>query len=114
MIFNPDPALGVAPISKIAIIASLSIIGVLIGGFIAAKSNKEFKIKKGTTKTYFFYFVGGILVMLFALLLGACPYRAALRLGCGDLVAGIGIVSMAMGIWVGCLILLKKTEGEDF
>jgi hypothetical protein len=94
------------------VIASLAIVGVLIGGFLSAKVNKEFKLKKGSILSYLLYFVGGVAVMIFALLLGACPYRAALRLGYGDLVAGIGILAMALGVWIGGIILLKKAEKE--
>lgn len=112
MLFTPTPLLGMAPISSASVIASLSIVGVLIGGFISAKVNKEFKFKKGSILSYLLYFVGGVAVMIFALLLGACPYRAALRLGYGDLVAGIGILAMALGVWVGGIILLKKAEKE--
>ena len=112
MLFTPTPLLGMAPISSASVIASLAIVGVLIGGFISAKVNKEFKVKKGSIFSYLLYFVGGIAVMIFALLLGACPYRAALRLGYGDLVAGIGILAMALGVWIGGIILLKKAEKE--
>ncbi|TFG00494.1 MAG: hypothetical protein EU542_08025, partial [Promethearchaeota archaeon] len=62
--------LGLAPIASLAILPVLSILGVFIGGFAAARSNKEFKIKKSPPLTYVLYFLGGILVLCFALLLG--------------------------------------------
>jgi hypothetical protein len=96
--------LGLAPIS--AATPVLTIIGVIIGGYIAATKNKEFKIKKSKPFIYLLYFLGGIAVLNFALLLGACPYRAALRFSYGDLVALIGILSIAGGVAVGVLILL--------
>lgn len=102
--------LGLAPIASLAILPVLSIVGVFIGGFAAAKRNKEFKIKKSPPLTYLIYFLGGILVLCFALLLGDCPYRAALRFGYGDLVALIGIFSMAGGVFVGVQLLLYKME----
>lgn len=104
--------LGVAPISQKAILPSLSIIGVMIGAFIAAKSNKEFKVKKGNWKSYLFYFVGGILVLVFALLVGGCPYRNALRMAYGDLVALIGILAMVLGVFVGVKIILAQMEKQ--
>jgi len=100
--FNPD--LGLAPIS--AITPALTIVGVILGGYIAAMKNKEFKIKKTKPLIYFLYFLGGIAVLNFALLLGACPYRAALRFAYGDIVALIGIFSIAGGVAIGVLILL--------
>ena len=111
-LFTPAQPLGLAPISSASIVAALSIVGVLIGGFVSAKVNNELKIKKGDALSYLWYFLGGVAVMIFALLLGACPYREALRLGYGDLMAGIGILAMMLGIWIGGTILMKKAEKE--
>lgn len=96
--------LGLAPIS--AVTPVLTIIGVLIGGYIAAIRKKEFKIKKGSILSYILYFFGGIAVLNFALLVGACPYRLALRFAYGDLVALIGVLSIGGGGAVGSSILL--------
>ncbi|MHA1248640.1 MAG: YeeE/YedE thiosulfate transporter family protein [Candidatus Helarchaeota archaeon] len=105
--------LGLAPISNLAIFPMLTMVGVFIGGFAAAKINKEFKIKKSSPLVYFLYLGGGILVICFALLLGGCPYRAALRFAYGDMIALIGILAMAGGIFTGVQILLKKMEKEE-
>lgn len=104
--------LAVAPFSKNAYLPTLSIVGVMIGAFAAAKANKEFKVKKASISTYLLYFLGGILVLIFALLLGACPYRAALRFAYGDMVAFIGILAIAAGVYVGVLIVKKRLEKE--
>jgi len=98
-------SLGVAGIS--ATVAVLTVLGVIFGGYIAASKNKEFRIKKAQPSTYILYLIGGIAVMNFALLLGACPYRAALRFAYGDLVALIGILSIASGVGIGVIILLQ-------
>ena len=106
--------LGLAPISAASILPILSIVGVLIGAFIAAWKNKEYKLKKSSPLIYFLYTIGGVAVICLALLLGGCPYRAALRFGYGDLVALIGIISMAGGVAVGVSLLLyqmKKSGG---
>ncbi len=97
-------SLGLAPIS--AATPVLTIIGVIFGGYIAANRKKEFKIKKGSILSYALYFIGGIAVLNFALLVGACPYRLALRFAYGDLVALIGMLSIAGGVAVGVSILL--------
>jgi len=97
-------SLGIAPFS--ATTPVLTIIGVLIGGYIAAKRKKEFRLKKGSLLSYILYFIGGIAVINFALLVGACPYRLALRFAYGDLIALIGIVSIAGGVAVGVALLL--------
>ncbi|MBD3254605.1 MAG: YeeE/YedE family protein [Candidatus Lokiarchaeota archaeon] len=102
--------LGLAPISAAAILPILSIIGVLIGGYLAASRNKEFKVKKSPPLTYGLYLLGGIGVICLALLLGGCPYRAALRFAYGDLIALIGIISMAGGVAVGVYLLLYRMK----
>ena len=110
---NPDPPIvGLAPLSKNAVFAVLTVVGVMIGSFVAAKTNKEFKIKTSTNGTYFLYFLGGVVVLILALLLGGCPYRAALRFGYGDIVALIGILAMTLGVFVGVKIILKRMEKQ--
>jgi hypothetical protein len=104
--------LTVAPISAASITASLTMVGVIIGAFVSSKINKEFKIKKSKPVEYLFYTLGGIIVMIFGLLVGACPYRLALRTGYGDLVALIAILAMAAGVFVGVLIVQMKMKKE--
>ncbi len=110
-------SLVVAPFSAAAFAPALSIIGVMIGAFIAAKTNKEFRLKKASFKGGLLYFFSGILVLIFALLLGGCPYRAALRFAYGDMVAFIGILAIALGVFVGTRIVLlqmkKQIEEEE-
>ncbi len=104
--------LTVAPISAASITASLAMVGVVIGAVVSSKINKEFKIKKAKPLEYVIYTIGGIIVMIFALLVGACPYRLALRLGYGDLIALIGILAMAVGVFIGILIVQMKMKKE--
>jgi hypothetical protein len=104
--------LGLATISIVTPV--LTIIGVIIGGYIAATKNKEFRVKKAKPVIYLLYFLGGIASLNFALLLGACPYRAALRFAYGDLIALIGILSIAGGVAVGVLTLLFIMKRRDF
>ncbi|HJJ89155.1 MAG TPA: YeeE/YedE thiosulfate transporter family protein [Methanocorpusculum sp.] len=103
-----------APFSKNAVVAGylpvLTIIGVLIGASIAAHIYKEFRIKKSSAKEYVLYGIGGILFMIFSLCMGACPYRLALRIGYGDLVAIFGLVAIIIGICIGIKIALKRIE----
>lgn len=104
--------LGLAPVSMVTPV--LTIIGVIIGGYIAATRNKEFKVKKAKPIIYLLYFLGGIAVLNLALLLGACPYRAALRFAYGDLIALIGLLSIAGGVAVGVLLLLFIMKRRGF
>ena len=50
--------------------------------------------------------------MICALLMGACPYRIALRIGYGDMVALIGLVAIIIGVFIGVKIALKKMGGK--
>lgn len=99
-----------APISVNAVLPVLTILGVLIGAVLAAKFYKEFRVKKGDIKSYAAYGVGGALFMIFALMMGACPYRLALRIGYGDLIAVIGLVAIIIGVFIGVKIALKRME----
>ncbi|HWQ65234.1 MAG TPA: YeeE/YedE thiosulfate transporter family protein [Methanospirillum sp.] len=102
---------GVAAVSKAAILPVMSMVGVLIGGFIAAKMSGEFRVKKALLKDGIVYFIGGVLLMQFGLLLGACPYRAALRLAYGEIIALIGIIGIIIGIWISLAMIMRSSEG---
>jgi hypothetical protein len=101
-----------APISVNAVLPVMTIIGVLLGAVLAAKCYKEFRIKKGDLKSYASYGIGGFLFMVFALMMGACPYRLALRIGYGDAIAVIGLVAIVIGVFIGVKLALKKMEGK--
>ena len=105
--------LALAPISANAILPVMSVAGILIGAFISAKANREHKIKRGDIRSYLIYFMGGFLVLQFAMIFGGCPYRAALRTGYGDFTALIFIITMALGVVVGTLHMLKQAEKEE-
>ncbi len=108
--------LSLAPFSANAVAAGtlpvLTIIGVLIGAVAAALLYKEFRVKKGDAKSYLVYGIGGILFMSFALIIGAGPYRLALRICYGDLVAVFGLIAIFDGIFIGVMIVLKRMEWE--
>jgi len=102
--------LAVAPISKNAILPFLTVIGVLIGAFGAARRNGEFRVKRGSLSSYTWYAIGGILFMVFALLMGGCQYRIALRTGYVDIVAIIGLIGIIVGVVAGTKIAVKAME----
>lgn len=104
---------GLAPVSKAAILPVLTMIGVLIGGVIAAKMSREFRIKHAQVKDILIYFIGGVLLMQFGLLFGACPYRAALRLGYGEVVALFGIIGIVVGVWLALALITRSFKGGN-
>lgn len=103
--------LGVAAISKAAILPVMSMVGVLIGGVIAAKMSGEFRIKAAPVRDIIVYFIGGVLLMQFGLFLGACPYRAAIRFAYGDLIALVGIIGIIIGVWVSLALIKRSSKG---
>lgn len=74
------------------------------------KQHVRITLKKGDAKGYVAYGIGGILFMIFALCMGACPYRLALRIGYGDLVAVFGLIAIIIGVLIGIKIALKRME----
>ncbi|MBY8983080.1 MAG: hypothetical protein KGD57_09035 [Candidatus Lokiarchaeota archaeon] len=105
-----DIDIGIISISSITFL--ISIVGIVGGGWIAAVRNKEFKIKKGSISHYILYLFGGVLVMIFVLIVGACPFRLGLRFAYGDLVALIAIFSIFGGVAIGTIIILKISKGR--
>lgn len=104
--------LAVAPISQNAILPVMTVVGVLIGAFISAKAYDEFRAKTGSALSYLWYLLGGVLFMIFALFMGGCPYRIALRTGYGDAIALIGIFAIIAGVLVGIKVATSMTERE--
>jgi hypothetical protein len=105
--------LAVAAISQNAILPVLTVVGVLIGAFISARSYREFRVKSGSIKSYILYGLGGLFFMIFALFMGGCPYRIGLRIGYGDIVALIGLFGIVAGAVIGIMIAKKSMEGGE-
>jgi vacuolar-type H+-ATPase subunit I/STV1 len=94
----------------------LTVVGLIVGAYIASAKNREFKFK--TTKHPIKMFIYGFLVMVFALILGACPLRTILRVAYGDIIAVIGFIAIAAGVILSAGIIkwsaqrgLKTKEG---
>lgn len=104
--------LAVAAISQNAILPVMTVIGVLIGAFVSARYYEEFRTKAGSAVSYLWYLLGGIFFMIFALFMGACPYRIGLRIGYGDVVALIGVLAIIAGVLIGIKIAMKIAERE--
>ena len=102
----------IAPIIENPIfIPPLTIIGIMLGSFVASSVAKEFSITK--VKEYsslLKMFILGFLIMNFALILGACPIRAALRTAHGDIIALVGLVFIGVGAIVATMVLERRVE----
>jgi hypothetical protein len=104
--------LGTAPVIENPInIPVLTLVGVLLGSFVAALVSKEFRVTKGDSIVSLLkMFILGVLVMIFALILSACPIRAALRTAHGDLVALAGLISIGVGAIIATFLLERSVE----
>jgi len=81
------------------------IIGLVIGAFLMALFNKEYKSVSGSSPAT--RFLLSIAVMIGALMFLGCPLRMILRLGGGDMNAIFGLVGFAVGIAIGVFFLNK-------
>jgi FtsH-binding integral membrane protein len=81
----------------------LTVVGLVVGAYVASARNHEFKLK--TTKHPLTSFIYGFLVMVFALILGACPLRTILRIAYGDIIAVIGFAAIALGVFIGAELI---------
>jgi len=79
------------------------IIGFVLGSLIAAFVFHEFKARAGSAPIV--RFVLGVFAMIGALAFLGCPWRALLRLAGGDLNAILGLVGLAVGIFIGVQFL---------
>ncbi len=98
--------LSVAGVS--VVVPVLTVIGIVLGAFIGSKQTREFRLK--TTKNPLTMFILGFLVMISALILGACPLRTILRIAYGDIIAIIGFVCIVVGVLVSVQLLKWNTK----
>ncbi len=79
------------------------IIGFVLGSFAAAYLFKEFRPRLGSAPIV--RFILGVFAMIGALVFLGCPWRALLRLAGGDWNAILGLLGLAVGIWIGTIFL---------
>jgi hypothetical protein len=84
----------VAPVSLV--FPLLTVVGVLIGGWLAAVVSGEFRWRRPTKPVK--NFLHGAVVMNFGLLAAGCSTRLLLRTSAGDLSGAAGFVMMAIGV----------------
>ncbi len=79
------------------------IIGFVFGSLGAALIFKEYRPRLGSAPIV--RFMLGAFAMIGALVFLGCPWRAALRLAAGDGNAILGLLGLAVGVWIGTLFL---------
>jgi hypothetical protein len=101
--------LSVAPVSAAAPV--LTVIGLVLGAFAASMQHREFKLK--TTKNPLLMFSLGFMVMVSALIIGACPLRTLLRVSYGDIMAVFGFIAIGAGVLLSAQLLKWNAQRES-
>ncbi len=89
---------------------ALTVVGVLIGSFIAAGRNKELRWQPGPIRNKFAAVILGFLVVNLGLLLGSCPLRAALLVSYGSVLAVIAWAAIALGVFLAILYSRRRAQ----
>jgi len=90
----------------------LTVVGVLIGSFIAASRNKELKLQAGPVRKKFLAVIFGFLIANLGLLWGSCPIRTSLMVGYGSVIAVIALASIVVGVLLAIVYLrLRARKG---
>ncbi len=81
----------------------MTVVGLVIGSFVAARRNGEFlSLNLGGNVRQFGY---GAVVMGAALFVGGCPTRIIIRTGYGDVAAAVALGGVAIGVVLATLSL---------
>ncbi|MDX1691812.1 MAG: YeeE/YedE thiosulfate transporter family protein [Acidimicrobiia bacterium] len=99
-----DAGLSVAPVSLVFPV--LTVVGVLIGAWVAAVVSGEWRFRPSRTTVR--SFVHGVAVMNLGLLAAGCSTRLALRTAAGDLSGAAGFAAMIGGIVLATVWLRRK------
>lgn len=82
------------------------IVGIVLGAFFISVVNKEYKVTKLTeSSTLLIRFIGGIVMIIGALIFLGCSTRMVLRMAGGDLSAYIGFIGLILGVSTGMIFL---------
>jgi hypothetical protein len=88
----------------------LTSVGFIIGSFIAAMKNKEFKLRRGPVRDNVLAFILGFLIINFGLLWGSCPIRTAVLASYGMFFAILMLGMIVLGVVVACLYIKWKVR----
>jgi hypothetical protein len=80
----------------------LTSVGFIIGSFIAAVKNKEFKFRPGPVRDNILAFILGFTIINFGLLWGSCPIRTAVLSSYGMIFAVLILGMIVLGVVAAC------------
>jgi hypothetical protein len=89
----------------------LTVVGVVIGSFIAAFQHHEFQLR--SARQPILYFIFGFLMINFGLILGSCPIRVVILSAYGSVVGMIGWAFVVLGVGVGILAMRWNANRAD-
>jgi hypothetical protein len=99
------------PVTKAFLIyPPLTVVGVVLGSFIAAYRNKEFKLKPGPVRKKAMAVIFGFLVANFGLLWGACDMRTALLISYGSVLAVVALVAIVAGVFLAAMYMQNSAK----
>jgi len=99
-LFTPDPPFTIHSI--FVSVPVLTSVGFIIGGFIAAFLNKEFKFRPGPVRDNILAFILGFIIINFGLLWGSCPIRTTILAAYGMPFAMLILGCIVLGVVVAC------------
>jgi len=88
----------------------LTPIGWIIGSFVAALRNKEFKFRRGPVRENLLAVIFGFLIVNLALLWGSCPIRTVVLASYGWIFAMIIMATIVIGVIVSCEYIKWKVR----
>lgn len=88
----------------------LTPIGWIIGSFVAALRNKEFKFRRGPVRENLLAVIFGFLIINLALLWGSCPIRTVVLASYGWIFAMIIMATIVIGVIVSCEYIKWKVR----
>jgi hypothetical protein len=88
----------------------LTVLGILIGAFAAAKQHGEFQFERPREPIY--HFITGFMVINFGLILGSCPIRIIIVAGYGSVFGITGYICLIVGVVLGSLWLRNRARRQ--
>lgn len=107
-IFHPNPSFTIHSI--FVEVPVLTSVGFIIGGFVAAVINKEFKFRPGPVRDNILAFILGFIIINFGLLWGSCPIRTTILAAYGMMFAMLILGCIVLGVVVACEYIKWKVR----
>jgi len=107
-VFRPDPPFTIHSI--FVTVPVLTSAGFIIGGFIAAVRNKEFKFRPGPVRDNILAFILGFIIINFGLLWGSCPIRTTILAAYGMPFAFLVLGCIVLGVVAACEYIKWKVR----